>query len=308
MPDSQRLAQHIAQAWCGSPIWLCTFQALATSIACKTMEMRISCLVIHTDKPNIHLQRCIFHVRQYILERKVATYQRLEMPYYLVLSYADLSMAQSKHFSRQSSGNYEGFVHNFALLSLNAAIVEGTLRSVLHWHLSIKQDEATKKGKSLGQTEPDLAERTLIRLRLDVDTSDTWSKLKSNFNYVFGKTLGDVVSPNTLSEIEHLFTIRNRAAHGSSIQIPKNTITEDDDEYLFALQKKLEKLTKYLNTKFGTNDIYEGLGHRNTASEFWSTTQVFASNLSSLYTFPPELQKNIDAITKYTFGKLYIGP
>ena len=26
MPDSQRLAQHIEQAWRGSPIWLCTFR------------------------------------------------------------------------------------------------------------------------------------------------------------------------------------------------------------------------------------------------------------------------------------------
>ena len=25
MPDLQRLAQHIEQAWRGSPIWLCTF-------------------------------------------------------------------------------------------------------------------------------------------------------------------------------------------------------------------------------------------------------------------------------------------
>lgn len=26
MPDSQRLAQHIEQAWRGSPIWLCTLR------------------------------------------------------------------------------------------------------------------------------------------------------------------------------------------------------------------------------------------------------------------------------------------
>ncbi|MEC5206514.1 hypothetical protein QF022_001470 [Vogesella perlucida] len=26
MPDSQCLAQHIEQAWRGSPIWLCTFR------------------------------------------------------------------------------------------------------------------------------------------------------------------------------------------------------------------------------------------------------------------------------------------
>jgi len=26
MPDSQHLAQHIEQAWRGSPIWLCTFR------------------------------------------------------------------------------------------------------------------------------------------------------------------------------------------------------------------------------------------------------------------------------------------
>ncbi|MBE5527457.1 hypothetical protein A9J41_00810 [Laribacter hongkongensis] len=26
MPDSQRLAQHIEQAWRGSPIWLCAFR------------------------------------------------------------------------------------------------------------------------------------------------------------------------------------------------------------------------------------------------------------------------------------------
>jgi len=115
-------------------------------------------------------------------------------------------------------GKYSGFAHNFALLSLNAAIVEGTLRSVLHWYLMEKQEEATKKGQGLGQAEPDLAERTLMRLRLDIDTSDTWSKLKANFNFVFGKTVGDVVTPVILSEIEYLFTIRNRAAHGSSIQ------------------------------------------------------------------------------------------
>ena len=238
----------------------------------------------------------------------MATYQRLEMPYYLVQSYADLSMAQSRHLARFTTGQYNGFSHNFALLSINAAIVEVTLRSVLHWHLLDKQEDATKKGISLGQKEPDLAERTLIKLRLDVDTSDTWSKLKSNFKFVFGKSVSDVVTPVVLSEIEHLFTIRNRAAHGSSIQIPTQTLTEDDDESLFYLQSKLENLTKYLNTKHGTNGIYEGLGHNSTASEFWNITKVFASNINGLYKFPAELQKNIDAITGYTFGKMYVGP
>ena len=238
----------------------------------------------------------------------MTSYRRLEMPYYLVLSYADLSIAQSRHLAGAVPGKYNGFAHNFALLSLNAAIVEGTLRSVLHWYLMEKQEEATKKGLSLGQTEPELAERTLVRLRLDIDTSDTWSKLKENFKYVFGKKIGDVVTPVILSEIEHLFTIRNRAAHGSSIQIPTKTLTKDDDEYLFALQGKLELLTKYLNGKFGTMDVYEGLGHANTAAEFWNATKTFATNLNSIYKFPTELQKNIDAITKYTPGSKYIGP
>ncbi len=238
----------------------------------------------------------------------MATYQRLEMPYYLVQSYADLSIAQSRHLAKFTSGQYNGFAHNFALLSINAAIVEGTLRSVLHWHLLDKQEDATKKGLALKQSKPDLAERALIRLRLDVDTSDTWSKLKSNFKFVFGKSVSDVVTQNVLSEIEHLFTIRNRAAHGSSIQIPTQALTEDDDEYLFSLQSKLEKLTNYLNIKHGTNSIYEGLGHNNTAREFWNITKVFASKINSLYKFPEELQKNIDAITGYTFGKIYVGP
>ncbi len=238
----------------------------------------------------------------------MTTYSRLEMPYYLIQSYADLSLAQSRHLSRYPTGKYNGFAHNFALISLNAAIVEGSLRSILHWYLLEKQNEAITKGKSLGQTEPDLAERTLIKLRLEVDTSDTWSKLKANFNYVFDKKVGDVVTPIVLSEIEHLFTIRNRTAHGSSIQIPKQALSEFDDEYLFSLQKKLDSLSKYLNTKLGTNDIFEGLGHPNIASEFWSLTKVFASSLNNLYPFPPELQKNIDAITGYTFGKMYVGP
>ena len=63
---------------------------------------------------------------------KMTSYLRLEMPYYLVLSYADLSIAQSRHLARAMPGKYSGFAHNFALLSLNAAIVEGALRSVLH--------------------------------------------------------------------------------------------------------------------------------------------------------------------------------
>ena len=231
---------------------------------------------------------------------KMTSYLRLEMPYYLVLSYIDLSVAQSRHLVAATQGKYNGFAHNFALLSLNAAIVEGTLRSVLHWYLVEEQEKATKKGLHFGQTEPDLAERTLMRLRLDIDTSDTWSKLKEKFKYVFGKKLGDVVTPAILAEIEHLFTIRNRAAHGSSIQIPKKILTENDDEYLFALQEKLERLTNYLNAKFGTADIYEGLGHANTATEFWKATKAFATNLNGIYTFPVELQKNIDAITKYT--------
>ncbi|MFI3222424.1 MAG: hypothetical protein QX191_05235 [Methylococcaceae bacterium] len=238
----------------------------------------------------------------------MTTYSRLEMPYYLIQSYADLSLAQSRHLRRYTIGKYNGFAHNFALLSLNAAIVEGSLRSILHWYLLEKQNEVTIKGKLLGQTEPDLAERTLIKLRLEVDTSDTWIRLKTNFNYVFDKKIGDIVTPVVLSEIEHLFIIRNRTAHGSSIQIPKQVLSENDDEYLFTLQKKLDSLTKYLNTKHGTNGIFEGLGHPNVASEFWSLTKVFVSNLNGLYTFSPELQKNIDAITGYTFGKMYVGP
>jgi len=234
-------------------------------------------------------------------------YKRLEMPYYLIQSYADLAIAHKRNVDRNPNDVYVGFRHNFALLSINAAIVEGTLRSILHWYLFEEAEKATKKGLKLGQTGPDLAERTLIRLRLDVDTSDTWSKLKSNFKYLHAKSLSDVVTQSVLKKIEHLFTIRNRTAHGSSIQIPSEQVALEDDEYLFALQEKLLDLTRFLSGELGTSDIYDGLGHKDVASVFWLTTKDFVTKLEALAPFAEELQKNIEAIKNYEFGKLFMG-
>ena len=234
-------------------------------------------------------------------------YKRLEMPYYLIQSYADLAIAHKRNVETNPTNIYVGFRHNFALLSINAAIVEGTLRSLLHWHLFGEAEAATKKGITLGQEAPDLAERTLIRLRLEVDTSNTWSTLKSNFKYLYGKSVSDVVTQGNLKKIEHLFTIRNRAAHGSSIQIPSQQVAVEDNEYLFALQEKLSELTKFLSGELGTLDIYDGLGHKDVAALFWTTTKEFVVKLEALPPFAKELQKNINAIKNYEFGMLFTG-
>lgn len=231
---------------------------------------------------------------------------RLEMPFYLIEPYAELSIAQAHYVEKYPGVKYPGFKHNFALLSINAAIVEGTLRSLLHWYLVAQAERTTRSGIQRGQTEPDLAERLLTKLRIEVDTTDTWSKLKANFKYLFGKSVADAVTKPVLAEIEHLFTIRNRAAHGSSIQLPSTPIKRDEDEYLYALQHKLAELSKYLQATFGVSDIYEGLGHRDVPAKFWITTQAFFQAMSGLYPYPGDLQKNLDAIRTYTFGKMLL--
>lgn len=235
------------------------------------------------------------------------TFKRLEMPYYLLQSYADLSIMQDRHFKKSAGASHLGFQHNFALLGINAAIVEGTFRSFIHYKLFEIAEETTKKGISLGQSEPDLAERSLTKLRIEVDTSDTWSKLKEKFKFVFGVAIKDVVGVQELSDIEHLFTIRNRSAHGSSIQVPVDVLNDEDDEYLFALQKKLDKLNSYLKSKYGSNDIYEGLGHTDTAKDFWAATMSFFSCLNGYYKYPEPMEKNLKAIANYEFGKYFTG-
>lgn len=229
------------------------------------------------------------------------------MPYYLLHSYADLARAQASYYDEYPGARYPGFNHNFALLSLNAAIVEGNLRSILHYHLFVEDEAAKKQGIKNGQAGPSLPERTLTRFRIDVDTVWTWDKLKEGFRFVFDKPLGTLCSTQVLEAIDHLFTIRNRAAHGSSIQLPKEKLVAEDDEYLYTLQNKLQKLTDYMKAKFGVQDLYEGLGHRNTAEEFWKTTKQFFGELEHLAQQPPPLKKNIDAIHNYEFGGPFRG-
>lgn len=106
-------------------------------------------------------------------------YKGIETSFSLLQAYERLALEYTRQqkprapiiagMTEQPSQDYLNYGYSLALLNLNAAIIEGTLRSALSEAVWDEVDDQIKLGKSKGQTRKGAMEQLLYRFQMEVD-------------------------------------------------------------------------------------------------------------------------------------------
>ncbi|MFQ1952904.1 hypothetical protein ACK346_05820 [Aeromonas veronii] len=210
------------------------------------------------------------------------------------------SVAYDKH---ELNGLFIGL--NLALMNMNAAILEGSLRSLL---CEIIQRNSELLGEhsinNSGQPEYRVLTRSyelLKRFQEDVEFQGGWDKLKRQYKDYLGVSIDNLLDKEKTSAINSIFTLRNIAAHGTSYVIPKHELTDDDKgTYLFKWQSKTQSLTVYTKKVFNL-DVLNALKHPCFAYHYLELIKELLELIQN-ENFPPNAKMLLDNIRNYSFG------
>ena len=241
-------------------------------------------------------------------------YKGFETSYSLLQAYERLALEYKRRNSprdpitenvpgrgSQSYGNY-GF--SFALLNLNAAILEGLLRSALSELIWAEVDEQIKVGQSQGRTSKGPMEQLLYRFQMDVDGQGGWAKLKEQYATWLSVELDKSVSATPREAVEALFVLRNVLAHGGSLIQPTESVPDDlKDDAIAAWYRKLQRARVYLQKTFGHDDVFKNLSEFAVPEHFLEQSKLYLQQVQSLTGLKPARgKKSWDEFTKFSFG------
>lgn len=151
---------------------------------------------------------------------------------------------------------FDRYATTFTLLSLNAAIVEGTMRSILADRILKNRLAAIDEANRQGRTVSTSAERLVETFHLSVETNGGWENLKAQYAEYLGIKMLDLVPTDkgttlqTAEVIESLFVLRNVVAHGTAFVIPKEWMDDNSREnYPYKWQSKLQRASVLLKCR-----------------------------------------------------------
>lgn len=200
--------------------------------------------------------------------------------------------------------NYGNYGFTIALLNINAAIVEGVMRSVLSEIVSEEVDSQAKARGQSGRTERSSSENLLNKFYIEVDAQGGWEKLKEQYASYLGLSIDKAILPQTKEAISTLFVLRNTLAHGTTMRHPSEPVSEDlKDEPIFKWQSRLQGARIYLENQFHHDDIFENLAEFCVPEHFLQKTKEFLSEIIPIINHKPQgAKRTIAAIHSLQFG------
>lgn len=246
-------------------------------------------------------------------------YKGLETSYSLLYAYEILSLQYKRknkptealadenkilHFPEVPSMSFNNYSFTFALLNMNAAIVEGLMRSVLSEIVSIEVDRQINIGKQAGRDKRTPPENILNKFFIEIDAQGGWDRLKEQYANYLSLSIDKTISPQAKEAMNTLFFLRNILAHGTAIIHPSEQLPDDlKDEPIFKWQSRLQGARVYLKKQFGHEDIFENLAEFDVPGHFLEMTKKFISEiLPAIQHEPQRAKKTIDAIKGFSFG------
>ncbi|EPP3373171.1 hypothetical protein ACUN40_002548 [Proteus mirabilis] len=179
------------------------------------------------------------------------------------------------NMSTEHAGN------NLALINLNAAIIEGTLRQLFS---SLLKDDSCIIGElakedTQNQTVLFKAYENIRSSNNDLELNGGWDKLKNEiFNYTNLDLNSCMTNPDTF---QTLFTLRNATSHGTALVAPSNKMAENEKNfYPYKWQNKLNASQIYINKIFEL-DLFNALSHPDFAKHFMTETITFMNNIQT---------------------------
>jgi hypothetical protein len=199
---------------------------------------------------------------------------------------------------------YFKYKNAFALLILNASIVEGTMRTLLSEQVKADLNAAVERGKKQGRTEHDAPTRLLAKFLVDLESNGSWQGLASNAISYLGERMDNGVDAEVRDGIEKLFVLRNVLAHGTALIQPKTKMSDDmKGEYPFNWQSKLHGVDMYLAKQFGRGGVFENLAHPDCPKHFMEVTQQYFTEIEKKFApVPDRAAPTFKMVKEYSFG------
>lgn len=203
-----------------------------------------------------------------------------------------------------TSKDFANYDQSFALLIINASIVEGTLRTILSEKVGAEIEALTERGISEGKTKPSKPEQLLEKFRLDVELQGGWEKLKEQYLIYLDLSLDNALSEPVREGINALFVLRNVLAHGTALIHPVTQMDESmKDLYPYNWQRRLQRARVYLKKIFGHDEIFDNLAEFDLPRHFMDLSKkAFRELEASLDGIPPRAVRTIGLIDGYQFG------
>lgn len=227
-------------------------------------------------------------------ERLALEYTRKQKP----------SEAITPGMREQPSQDYGNYRYSLALLNLNAAIVEGVLRSALSETIWEEVERQIKLGQSQGRNSKGPIELLLYRFQMEVDGQGGWAKLKEQYALWMDVELDKQVSPGPREAVEVLFVLRNVLAHGGTLLQPTEAVPDDiKDDAVAAWYRKLQRARVYLEKVFGHNDVFKNLSEFDVPGHFLEQSKLYLQEVQGLSKLIPNRGKQSwDGFMSYQFG------
>ncbi|PRA16326.1 MULTISPECIES: hypothetical protein [Pseudomonas] len=243
----------------------------------------------------------------------MAAYKGLETATSLVVAYESLAMAhkkawESEQYRAESQSTdplqWTNYNNAFALLILNASIIEGTLRSILAHKLRDDISEAVERGMAAGQTAPSKMEQLLAKFNAEVEMAGGWESLKRQIELYTDISVDKSVTAEAKEAITVMFALRNVLAHGTAIIQPSLKMSDDmKDVYPWNWQAKLHGVAMYLERHFKKGGVFENLADHGMPEHFWNVTKDYLAQIETLFTpLPASVQRTIKMQKSLGFG------
>lgn len=203
--------------------------------------------------------------------------------------------------------SHDNIGKNLTLINLNAAIIEGTLRTLFS---DILQKDSVAIGELAieKKDDPNYQQITrtyglIKRFRDEVELKGGWENIKRQYSEYVGLELDKLGSNEMKSAIDTIFVIRNAAAHGTAFTMPKEIMeAEQKDMYPYKWQNKLHGMNVYVKREFGIS-FFDALRSPELAKHFMEITKQFFALVSETGVFPEESKFHFAHLESFIFGK-----
>jgi hypothetical protein len=235
----------------------------------------------------------------------IKPYKGLETARVLLISYGTLALAyreaQEKEKSlsfidgREPNNKKTNYGYCLSLLIINAAIIEGTLRSLLSERLLQDTSE---------NSQSTLEERLLKQYRSEIEMKGGWENLKNQYTIYFNKPFNEAIGKDLLQSINVLFSLRNILSHGTTIVQPLEKMDDSmKDFYPYKWQTQLQETTVYLEKVFGDKDIFINLADDSMPKHFLDKTKELFDAVNRSYSpLPSRANETMEMLKSYSFG------
>ena len=200
--------------------------------------------------------------------------------------------------------DYANYNQSLALITLNASILEGTLRSMISEKLATDINMSIEEANKAGRAGPTKPEQLLFKFRDEVELQGGWENLKNQYLFYFDLSIEKATDESTREGVNALFVLRNVIAHGTAIIQPSEKMEEEaKDVYPYTWQRKMQRAHVYLKTAFGHDGFFENLAEHAVPEHFMTVTKKFLQDVhAQVNPAPGRAQKTIEMINNYSFG------